>query len=586
MSFGAPLGLLALAAIPALVAAYFLRRRQPPRIVSALFLWRTPDQRAEAGPRFQRFSRELSLALEILAVGFAALFLADARCGETARTSHLVVIVDGSLSMAAEVDGEPAAERVKDAVAKLAREEAAGVMTIVESGVRPRLLAGPQLESARALSALEAWRPAQPAHDLSSAVVMARELSGSTERRLFLFTDGPPPKSLALPPQVEARSVGRSADNTALLTAQRHDEGGVTTVTVRVGHFGAKAAKVTVRFEAKDDAPQTQKVELQPGASAVLRVGLETSQPVTVSLPDDALAADGRVTLLPSPLADVPVGFFEGLDAPALAAVKRFLAVAPGVTVASPELLSIGPPDTRARLTLGAKGATKSFIGPFFAQKAHPLLDDVMLGGVVWTAGENPPGRVLLSAGPVVLMSEEDDGAVHLNLDVGKSNVQRTVAWPVLLGNVVRQARLGKPGFPRRHLMLGEDVPVVTTAGSTWLVRSPSGEERAVLGVGALTLPALPAPGRWELFKDGERFDALEVLPLDPRESDLRDRGPWEVHAASQAGVASLATVTPRAFWPVLVLLALLLLDFWVTARVPRSQLPVGRGPGRGAAPR
>ena len=89
MSFGAPLGLLALAAIPALVAAYFLRRRQPPRIVSALFLWRTPDQRAEAGPRFQRSSRELSLALEILAVGFAALFLADARCGETARTRSL-----------------------------------------------------------------------------------------------------------------------------------------------------------------------------------------------------------------------------------------------------------------------------------------------------------------------------------------------------------------------------------------------------------------------------------------------------------------------------------------------------------------
>ncbi|MEW5743194.1 MAG: BatA and WFA domain-containing protein [Myxococcota bacterium] len=583
MTFGAPLGFLALAAIPALVAAYFLRRRQPPRVVSALFLWRTPDQRAEAGPRLQRFSREVSLALEILAVCFAALFLADARCGEAAHKSHVVIIVDGSLSMVAEVEGKTTSERVKDAVAKLARDEGAGVLTIVESGVRPRLIAGPQLETARALSALESWQPAQPAHDLSSAVVMARELSGSTERRIHLFTDGPLPGSVALPPQVEGRSLGRSADNTALLTAQRHDEGGVASVTVRVGHFGAKAVKVPVRFTAPDDAPQTQVLELQPGGSAVLRVGLKTNQPVTVSLPDDALTADGRVTLLPSPLADVPVGLFEGLDGPALAAVKRFLAVAPGVTVAEPALLSIGPPDTRARLTLGVKGATKSFIGPFFAQKAHPLLDDVMLGGAVWTAGENPPGRALLSAGAVVLMSEEDDGTVHLNLDVGKSNVQRTVAWPVLLGNVVRQARLGKPGFPRRHLMLGEDVPVVTTPGSTWLVKSPAGEERAVLGVGALTLPALPAPGRWELLKDGERFDSLEVLPLDPRESDLRDRGAWEVKSTSQAGIASLATVTPRAFWPLLVLLALLLVDFWVTARVPKSPLPQGRGPGRGA---
>jgi hypothetical protein len=583
MTLGAPLGLFALAAIPALVAAYLLRRRQPPRVVSALFLWRTPDLRAEAGPRFQRFSRELSLALEILAVVFAALFLADARCGEAARWTHVVVVVDGSLSMAAEVDGKTAAERVKEAVAKLAHDEGAGVLTLVESGVRPRLLAGPQLETSRALAALEAWRPAQPAHDLSSAVVMARELSGMGDKRIFLFTDGPLPPSVALPPQVEGRSVGKAADNTALLAAQRHDEGGVARITVRVGHFGMTRATVEVRFEAPDDAPVRQVVELPPGGAAVLRVDLKTSQPVKVSLPDDALPVDGQVTLLPSPLAEVPVSFFEGLDAAALAAVRRFFAVAPGVTVAEPALLTIGPPGSQARITLGARGATTSFIGPFFAQKAHPLLDDVVLGGAVWTAGENPPGRVLLSAGAVVLMSEEDNGTVHLNLDVAKSNVQRTVAWPVLWANLVRQARLGKPGFPRRHLMLGEEVPVVTTPGSTWLLRSPAGEERAVLGVGALTLPALPAPGRWELFKDGAPFDRLEVLPLDPRESDLRDRGPWEVHAPPESGLASRATKTPRAFWPVLVLLALVLLDFWVTARVPLS---AGRGPEGGAATR
>lgn len=580
MTLGAPLGLLALAAIPALVAAYFLRRRQPPRVVSALFLWRTPDQRAEAGPRFQRFSREASLALEILAVCCAALFLSDARCGEAARANHVVVIVDGSLSMAAKVDGKSAADRVKDAVAALSRTEGAGVMTIVESGVRPRLLAGPQLETARALSALEGWQPSQPAHDVAAAIAMARELSGSTERRLFFFTDGPLPASAALPPQVEGRSVGKAASNAALLTAQRQDEGGIARVTVRVGHFGEKPAKVTVRFEAPDDAPQTQALELQPGASAVVRVGLKTAKPVLVTLPSDALEADGRVTLLPSPLSDVAVGFVDGVDPAALAAVKRFLAVAPGVVAAEPALLTVGPPGSRASLTLGATGAAKSFVGPFFAQKAHPLLDDVLLGGAVWTAGENPPGRALLSAGQVVLMSEEDDGSVHLNLDVGRSNVQRTVAWPVLLGNVVRQARLNKPGFPRRHVMLGEDVPVVTTPGKTWLVKGPGGDERPVLGVGALTLPALPAPGHWELLSDGELFDALEVLPLDPRESDLRTRGAWEVHAAQSTGVASLATVTPRAFWPLAVLLALLLLDFWLTARVPKSALAPARRPG------
>jgi hypothetical protein len=574
MTLGAPLGLLALAAIPALVAAYFLRRRQPPRVVSALFLWRTPDQRAEAGPRWQRFSREASLALEILSVLCAALFLADARCGAAAMKNHVVVVVDGSLSMAAVADGKSAADRVRDAVAALVRSEGAGVLSIVESGVRPRLLAGPQLEAARALSALEAWQPSQPSHDVTSALVMARELSGSAEHRVFFFTDGPLPPSVALPPQVEGRSVGQAADNTAFLSAQRHDEGGLASVTVRVGHFGTSPRTVTVRFEASDAAPESHALELQPGTSAALRVGLHTAQPVKVSLPADALIADGELTLLPSPLAEVSVGFLDGVDPAALAAVKRFMAVAPGLSSAEPPLLTVGPSGSRARLTLGATGPLKSFVGPFFAQKADPLLDDVLLGGAVWTAGENPPGRALLSAGPAVLMSEEDDGTVHLNLDLGRSSVQRTVAWPVLLGNIVRQARLAKPGFPRRHLMLGEDVPVVTTPGSTWQVRQPGGEERAVLGVGAVTLPALAAPGGWELLKDGERFDTLEVLPLDPRESDLRTRGAWEVRATRGGSLASRAGATPRPPWPLGVLLVLLAVDFWLTARTSGSRWP------------
>ena len=64
MGFGAPLGLLALLAVPALVGLYFLRRRQPPRVVSTLFLWSSPDQRAEAGPRDVALDEEIAVNLE------------------------------------------------------------------------------------------------------------------------------------------------------------------------------------------------------------------------------------------------------------------------------------------------------------------------------------------------------------------------------------------------------------------------------------------------------------------------------------------------------------------------------------------
>ena len=572
MTLGFPLGLLALAAIPALVAAYFLRRRQPPRTVSALFLWRTPDQRAEAGPRLNRFSRESSLALELLAVLFATLFLTDLRCGQAASRQHVVIVVDGSLSMNARIDGTTAADRAKTEIARIAREENAGVLTLIETGIKPTLIAGPQQEVDRALSALEKWTPAQPAHDFSPALTLARELSGSIEHRIYFLTDGPLADSVAVPPQLEGRSVGKQASNLAFLSAQRRDEDGRAQVTVRVGNFSDVAVTAEVRFWAPDDAPQIQEVKLQPSATAVLRVGFKTGQPITVSLPDDALVEDGHLTLLPSPLADVTVSLLEGVDPAAQQALRRFLSVAPGVKLAPEALLTFGPPVSNATVRIGAVAPLKSFVGPFFAQKGNSLLDDVQLGGVVWTAGVNPAGRVLMSAGEVVLISEEDDGTLHLNLDTSRSNVQRTVAWPVLLSNVVRQSRLSTPGFPRKHLMLGEETPLVTSAGSTWELIAPDGQTRPVIGSGVLTLPPLPAAGQWKLEKTGKPFDALVVLPLDPRESDLRTRGAWEVVPARPQAFASFATARPRPWWPLLVVLMLVLLDFWLTAAPRRKQ--------------
>ncbi len=567
MSFGFPLGLLALLAVPAVVAAYFLRRKQPPRVVSALFLWRSPDQRAEAGPRFERFSKEASLVLETLALVAAALFLADARCGETAQRTHLVVVVDGSLSMLAEHDGRSAADRARDAIASLARDEGAGVLTLIESGDKPKVLAGPQQAVDRALSALEAWTPTQPTHAFAPALALARELSSTPKQRVFFFTDGPV-GDVGLPPEVQGRSVGARLENCGFVSAQRHDEGGVATISVRLVNAGDGPREVKVTFTAQGAPAQTQQVTLGPSATALVRASVPTTQPVEVTLPDDALVDDGRVTLPPAPLATLDVGLLEGLDPSAKAAVTRALNAAERVTLSgTPTGFTIGPPSSSAQVRVGSTGAGRSFVGPFFAQKHHPLLDDVQLGGVVWTAGENPPGLPLVSADAAVLMSEDDDGVVHLNLDVSRSNVQRSVAWPVLFGNLLRRARAAKEGFPRRQVQLGEEVPVVTTPGPTWSLEGPKGAARPVLGVGSLALPALSPPGRWTLLRDGKPFDTLEVLAMDARESDLRTRGPWSVDAATQGSLAALSSSRPRA-WPALaVMLALLLIDFWLTAR-------------------
>ncbi|MGQ0508254.1 MAG: BatA domain-containing protein [Myxococcaceae bacterium] len=123
MIFGFPLGLLALGTWIPLAATYFLRRKQQPRRVSALFLWRAPQHRAQSGPRFERFSRELSFLLESLAILTGALYLADLRIGEARERTHEVIVLDldGSLSMSADAPAEPGEESALDVTKRRAQ---------------------------------------------------------------------------------------------------------------------------------------------------------------------------------------------------------------------------------------------------------------------------------------------------------------------------------------------------------------------------------------------------------------------------------------------------------------------------------
>ncbi|QSQ22939.1 BatA and WFA domain-containing protein [Pyxidicoccus parkwayensis] len=574
MSFGFPWGLLALGALAPLVAAYFLRRRQKPVVVSALFLWRTPRPRAEAGPRFERFTREASLLLEALAVVAVALFLADVRLGETARTRHLVLVVDGSLSMSAHgPDGVTVLEKVRQEAAKRVEEADATQVTVLASGIAPRVLAGPEAEPSRALAALESFHAQSADHDPMPTLIWAQELAGAGRRVVFL-TDVAPENAALVPASVRWMALGTGRDNVALVSAQRRDDGATATVTLRVARFGGGQREVDARVRAKpgpgakEGTERVERVQLPDEGTATVRLTFQGAGDVEVTLPDDALPEDGRVLLPPAPLRPVAVGLAEGLAPPERQALERFLAVAPEVEKGSSqgETLLIGPRGTDARVTVGTAGTLRTYVGPFFSEKGHPLLDDVQLAGVRWTAGDNPPGHPLVTAGESVLVSEEEGGRVHLNVDLTRSNVQRVAAWPVLLGNVVREARRTREGFPRKQLTLGEPLPVVTVSGARYTLVGPEGS-RPVFGAGAVDLPPPSGPGRYVLERDGDEVDSAEVLALDPRESDLRGRGTADV-APRESGDDDERGAPGRARWPLVLLLVALVADFYVTRRV------------------
>ena len=170
MTFAAPLGLLALLAIPAIVAIHLLRRRFPVRPIAGLFLWQAAHDVPDGGRRIDKLPWTTSLLLECLAALALALIIAGATLAPSASSEHLVVLLDDSVSMTA-IDGggenprARAIRRVRDEVERIGPR---GRITLVRSGERPALIAGPAAFGAEAESALAAWTPLARQHSLSA----------------------------------------------------------------------------------------------------------------------------------------------------------------------------------------------------------------------------------------------------------------------------------------------------------------------------------------------------------------------------------------------------------------------------------
>lgn len=569
MTVLAPFGLLALAGVPVLLGLYFLRRRSGPRVVSATFLWRATDEAVQAGPQLRKLNRELSLFLELVAVVAAAAFLADVRCaGDAGRSEHVVVVLDSSLSMRARQGDTTADARARELIERLFN----GPASLVASGERPVLLAGPAAPPEIARAALDAWSPGAAAHPFEASFALAREVAGRGARIHFV-TDRL--EQLRFPEDLTVHAVGAPADNLAFTSATR-DDGKRTQLRLRVANFGADPASPTL--ELRDESGvvvHTRRLELAPGSASLVQLELDAAGPLEARLPDDALPDDGRVLLareVPRPLR-VRVALD---DAAARSAVDRVLAAAPGVRVEEPAdlaLVSPGKPVTGWTIVIGPvpsdESAWRTHLGPFFADRRRGIFEDVTFDGITWTCGADAPGRPLLTAGARVLVSEEPGPVFHVNVDLARSNLARSAAFPLLLGNVLEARRRALPGFDRRTARLGEEVRFGADPPGPWRLRGPE-VDREVPAVGQ-AFNSL-RPGEYVLDGPGEESSRLTVLAIDPAESDLRMLGSG-TKDATEGRAADADALPARSPFPLFVLLVALLADYALAAPGLRRNL-------------
>jgi hypothetical protein len=602
MTFASPLGLLALLAIPAIVAIHLFRRRLPVRSIAGLFLWQMAERRPEGGGAITRLPITASLILECVAALALALILAGARLFSAGERAHLVVLLDDSASMAA-VDGRGASPRdraVQRVAVELDRLGGTGRVTLVESGERPSVLAGPAAFPADAVRALERWTPDAPHHSPALGVRLARELAGPTGR-VLVISDAAPDASIHGFADREAGalwvSLGQALPNVGITAAERtltpaESRGAVM---LALGNYSDAPARRRVTVKAGEKDILTREIDVPPGSSSIT-LPLPTGLPaVRVALSDDALARDNAVVLAePRPrTVGVENRLPEGRGHDALA--KALGAIA-GVTRADPGHLVFTTADLldrpsapggwrvgfgRAPASWLAGGAPQDFVGPFVLEKRHPLLQGITLGGVVWT-GALPLAagavRPLISTGQHTLAGLAGSARtlepdVVVNLDLDRTNLIRSPDWPILVSNLVEMRRESLPGPERWNHRVGEWVRVR-------LGRDPKGPLRLRCGGVERILPAArllefvaPSPGGLLQIVEGPEHVGgnetvlfeLGVNFLDATESNLRDRATANVGRFADV-VALRAETGPESdplFWVLLAIGGAAIVSNW-----------------------
>lgn len=555
MYFANPLGLIALLSLPTIVVIHMYHRRLPPVLVAGLHLWGGDMKQPTSGRKRERLPISKSLIFELLAALLLSLVLSQPRFGELDNVQHVIAVLDGSASMSAVgTDSVSFRDRaVSELEQRLVAAPRGSVVTIIVTGRRPELLAGPAVSWADAREKLADWQPSRPKHDMATALDMAAQVAEKSGR-VLLLTDDLPGENARIGDAVEVVAVGQSLGNVAIIAARWSQDPQTLDgkVYVRLSNRGSRAVTTRLIGRRGESALFDNSVELPANGERAIEVGVTGGAGqivVTAEAPNDPLAIDNSVTLIEPKLRPVTVLNRLPKDDASQRAVQRVLAQMPDVKLgaeATAQLviesaenlppsrrdlwwLGVGPIDRSAE----ARKAAKDLLGPFLIDKRHALSDGVSLAGVVW-AGVQPlklEVTPIISAGDQFLLSKFNGTATTaflLNIDVGKSNLTETPDWPILISNLVEQRREQLPGLRRWNYRLNEDIafrlfegredaeaaerPLALLHGSTsrTLTRTPIVE-----------IPPLEQTGIY-IVKDGEtEFGRFAVNFFDPEESTL-----------------------------------------------------------------
>jgi hypothetical protein len=490
MSFIAPLALVGLLFVPAVVAMYLLKLRRDEAVVPSTLLWQRLVADVEANAPWQRLRRSLLLLLQILLVVILAALAARPFLERPAGLARdLVLVIDTSASMGAtDAGGERLAAAKQMAIDALRDLPAGGKVSVIAAGRTARVVVNGTSDLGRVRAAIDGIAVSPATGDLGDALNLANALAArSGDAQILVATDA----ALASKPTarldhpVKVLHVGRERNNQAIVAlAVRPAASGVTrSVFVSVANL--------------DIEPATRRIELY-GDGVLLEARDLFMDPQTRS----EVIVD-----------DVPLGVttvevrLNGDDTDALALDDRAWAVVPPDRLRRILLVSDGDPYLETALTYLPRTELYGVKPAAYGPDTHPeLFDLIVFEGNL--PAELPATAVLAIAPPKTS-------------DLGE-----------VLGT------LTDPGIGT----LPQDEPLLryVDLSTTHIGKA------AKLALPAWARSVIPGPAGAPLLYIGERAGLrTAVLAFEPRQSDLPLQVAFPLLMANLTGELLGASATP-----------------------------------------
>ncbi len=608
-----PLGLLALLAIPAILALHLLRPRRLRVVVSTTTLWQAALREREHAHGFRRLLRNLSLALLLAAALALGLGLAGPQWPAAAGAAgDAVLVLDVSASM--KTRSGPGTTRFDQALAEAARLVDAlpgdGRMLVMTSGRKAVLRTGFESDRDALRRALSGVGPGDEAGAPREALALALSLlRGRSEGRVYFLTDGAfdadvDPGS----PQVVFRIVGGPARNVAITRFDfRQELSGEDRFQVLMTVRNYTDAPVAAPASASLDGRLLfrRSLELAPRAEQTLVLtltGRALGQAVARIDVEDALAADNQAFAAVSPHDPLRVLLLSAgnfylesvLQAlPGVELVRRESAPAADIAqlarshdvvvfdgVAAPRL----PPGSFLLVNTVAPGLPFSDTGR--ATRPGPLrrgrsalLRDVDLTAVrieearhvVAEARGRGLQRLFWSPETDLALALLDDDMklVYLGFDLARSNFPLQAAFPMFMSQSLEWLRPRGDGLLSTYIAAGSTHALHVPAGETRvIVRGPSGDARTVEAADGVAHFDGTAEAGIYRYAAGDTERTFAVSLTDARESDVNGRWrPGERPAAARPAGGGGQALVPLWPWLLALALALLTLEWCVWAR-------------------